>query len=187
MPKRTNTPHGKPTKSPRKSGEARNDGNRAGFQSNNSNQHVNDSGTPNVGKPRDLRAEVINKVRSKRLSAALEITHPEKIAALIALREATPGNSAKTQEARVLSALRLGSLMTYEGRRYLDVYDMCARVMALRRAGHVIETIWVRTQTECGRTHRIGKYVLMRGQPVPIARQAPLFSGAAAAIGACNG
>lgn len=71
------------------------------------------------------------------------------------------GNSAVTQQQRIMAALRsLGSVSTVECTRYLDIVHPPRRVMELREAGNFIVTHWKREPTECGRLHRVGCYVL---------------------------
>lgn len=90
-------------------------------------------------------------------------TPPERIAALHAIRDRSPGNDGVKQRQRALEALQtLGHLTTFEGSRYLDLYDPRARVMELRNAGNRIATTWRMVPTESGRLHRIGVYSLVR-------------------------
>ena len=48
-------------------------------------------------------------------------TSPEKAAALMALRDELMGTDSSTQRTRLLAALRLYPLTTFEASRYLDV------------------------------------------------------------------
>lgn len=91
-------------------------------------------------------------------------TSAEKRASLESLRDTKPGNSARTQEARLLEALAQWQITTFEASRFLDVYDPRARIMSLRNQGHLITLIWVHVATECGRLHRIGAYSLVKGR-----------------------
>ncbi len=93
-------------------------------------------------------------------------TSPERIAALHTIRDRLIGNDGQRQRERALEALQtLGHLTTFEGSRYLDLYDPRARVMELRKAGHPIVTTWRKVPTESGRLHRIGVYVMARPAP----------------------
>jgi len=76
------------------------------------------------------------------------------------------GNSAETQRERVMDALQaLGTLSTVEARRHLDVMHPAQRVLELRSLGAEIETVWSVEPTECGRLHRMARYVLVPQQP----------------------
>jgi len=89
----------------------------------------------------------------------------DKMAALIAIRDLFPGLDAKTQCNRVLDFLGRGYMLsTFEGSRYLDVYHLPARIMELRNAGHNIITHWTMVETEAGKLHRVGNYMLVRGE-----------------------
>lgn len=71
-------------------------------------------------------------------------------------------NSAHTQRLRLLAAFETRhSLTTIEARRDLDILMPAARVFELRARGYDIETIWTDDLTECGRKHRVARYVLM--------------------------
>ena len=87
-------------------------------------------------------------------------TSPQKKAALEAIRAQFKGTSSDTQCNRLLAALRLFPLTTFEAMRYLDVYHCPARVLQLRQRGHEIETHWQTVSTEAGELHRVGLYVL---------------------------
>ncbi|KAF0235299.1 MAG: hypothetical protein FD177_53 [Desulfovibrionaceae bacterium] len=69
-------------------------------------------------------------------------------------------STATAQRARLLDALRRGSLTTLEARRRLDVMHPAARVMELRRLGFNIVTIWTTDVTAEGNTHRVACYQL---------------------------
>lgn len=71
-------------------------------------------------------------------------------------------NSARTQRLRLLAAfVEWHSVTTIEARRDLDILMPAARVFELRARGFDIETIWTDALTECGRKHRVARYVLM--------------------------
>jgi Helix-turn-helix domain len=89
-------------------------------------------------------------------------TPPEKAAALIALRDEMPGTDAAAQRERLLAALRLFPISTFEASRFLDVYHVAARIKELRDLGNEIQTHWVDAETEAGVLHRIGLYALKR-------------------------
>lgn len=88
---------------------------------------------------------------------------PDKLAALLEVRDSLPGNDAKTQCQRVLAILHRGYMLsTFEASRYLDVYYCPARVKELRDGGYNIITHWVTVETESGQLHRVGNYLLVR-------------------------
>lgn len=95
-------------------------------------------------------------------------TSAEKRTGLESLRDAMPGNSVRTQEARMLAALAQWQITTFEASRFLDIYDPRARVMALRNQGRLIVLNWVHVPTECGRLHRIGAYSLVKGRSAEV-------------------
>lgn len=70
-------------------------------------------------------------------------------------------NSLEAQRRRLLEALRAGPVSTVDARRALDIMHPGGRVMELRRKGLLIVTHYSQEPTECGRLHRVGKYVLM--------------------------
>lgn len=74
-------------------------------------------------------------------------------------------NSAEAQRQRIEDALRRGPLSTLRARADLDVMHPAARVMELRRAGRLIVTHWSLEPTDCGRLHRVARYVLLAGKP----------------------
>lgn len=72
-------------------------------------------------------------------------------------------NSAHTQRLRLLAAFQARhSLTTIEARRDLDILMPAARVFELRARGFDIATIWTDDVTECGRKHRVARYVLRK-------------------------
>lgn len=54
-----------------------------------------------------------------------------------------------------------GSVTTVNARRDLDIMMPAARIFELRAMGHRIDTVWVEQETECGRIHRVARYVLI--------------------------
>jgi len=72
-------------------------------------------------------------------------------------------NSAHSQRSRLLEAFETrSSITTIEARRDLDILMPAPRVFELRARGYDIETIWTHDQTECGRKHRVARYVLRK-------------------------
>ena len=88
---------------------------------------------------------------------------PEKEAALKQIRDQFTGTNGRSQCERLLAALAKFPVTTFEAMRQLDVYHVPARVLQLRKAGHRIITLWQVVTTEAGATHRVGLYVLQRG------------------------
>ena len=87
----------------------------------------------------------------------------EKIAALESIRNEFKGTASRSQAARLLEALALYSINTFEAMRYLDVYHCPARILQLRKRDHKIITLWQTVVTEAGERHRVGLYVLNGG------------------------
>ena len=71
-------------------------------------------------------------------------------------------NSAHSQRMRLLHRLHQSNLTTIEARRDLDILMPAARVFELRARGHDIATFWTEGTTDCGRKHRIARYVLVQ-------------------------
>lgn len=88
---------------------------------------------------------------------------PEKEAALKQIRDEFIGTDARRQCDRLLAALARFPITTFEAMRHLDVYHVPARVLQLRKAGHSITTLRQTVQTEAGVPHRVGLYILHRG------------------------
>jgi hypothetical protein len=95
----------------------------------------------------------------------------EKQADLQRIKTMFDGSSAGAQCERLLTALVLYRLTTFEAMRYLDVYHCPARVFQLRKRGYKITTYWETVITESGDKHNVGCYALdsVGGQPVPLA------------------
>lgn len=87
----------------------------------------------------------------------------EKMAALKKIRDEFIGTSGRNQAQRLLAALMLFPITTFEAMRLLDVYHCPARVLQLRKLGHDILTLWQTVETEAGTKHRVGLYVLRKG------------------------
>lgn len=71
-------------------------------------------------------------------------------------------NAASAQRKRILEALKVAPISTIECRRDLDCLHPGARIFELRAEGHEIHTFWNLEPTECGRLHRVAKYVLLK-------------------------
>lgn len=89
--------------------------------------------------------------------------------ALLQLLRENPGNSAKTQQARIMLALQtLGNVTTLELVRWLDCPRPGSRISELRDAGHHIVRHWQTVETEAGELHRFARYTLTTSE-VPAA------------------
>jgi hypothetical protein len=55
---------------------------------------------------------------------------------------------------RLCNALKIAPVTSYDARKYLDVYDVPARIMELRKFGYGIETLRVAQETGAGVLHR---------------------------------
>lgn len=75
-------------------------------------------------------------------------------------KQSTNGNSLGAQCARLLQRLRERPVTTFEAMRELDIYHCPARILQLRKQGHLITTVWKQVQTEAGTWHKVGMYVL---------------------------
>lgn len=70
-------------------------------------------------------------------------------------------DSAQAQRARLRDALRIAPVSTIEARRNLDIMMPGTRIHELRhREGLNIVTHWSKEPTECGKLHRVARYVL---------------------------
>ena len=88
-------------------------------------------------------------------------TPMHKRRALIRLLRDNPGNSAKTQQTRIVLALQtLGNVTTPEMVRWLDCPRPGARVCELRDEGYNIVRHWQIEETEAGELHRFARYTL---------------------------
>jgi len=85
---------------------------------------------------------------------------PLKEAAFQEINRKFTGDSAKEQCTRLLQALKLFSINTFEASRGLGVYHPPARILQLRQKGHNIDTIWQTIVAENGDKHRVGCYLL---------------------------
>lgn len=85
---------------------------------------------------------------------------PESVKKQINSGSHSHSNTAEAQRKRLLEALRQNPVSTIGARRDLDILHPAGRVIELRRAGVPILTFWVTEPTECGKAHRIARYVL---------------------------
>ena len=86
-----------------------------------------------------------------------------KVAVLKQIQAECGGTATRVQCERLLAALAIYPITTFEAMRHLDVYHCPARIMQLRKAGHDIITLWQSVITEAGACHRVGQYLLRRG------------------------
>ena len=72
------------------------------------------------------------------------------------------GNDAPAQRSRLEKWLGThGRIDTVEARGELDILSPASRIMELRKLGFSIETVWIDRETDAGKRHRIGRYVLL--------------------------
>ncbi len=88
---------------------------------------------------------------------------PHKEAAFQEINRKFTGDSAKKQCIRLLQALRVFSINTYEASRGLGVYHPPARILQLRKQGYDIVTVWQTIEAENSDKHRVGCYLLRSG------------------------
>lgn len=89
-------------------------------------------------------------------------TGEAKAQLLESIREKYKGETGATHARRILDALRLGPLSTFEARRYLDVPHPAGRVQELRDSGNEIDTLRLLEHSEVGRPHCIALYLLRK-------------------------
>ncbi|MBI3523838.1 MAG: hypothetical protein HY066_04815 [Betaproteobacteria bacterium] len=89
-------------------------------------------------------------------------TGEAKAQQLKTIREKYNGETGATHARRILDALRLYRLSTFEARKYLDVPHPAGRVQELRDAGNEIDTLRLSEPSEVGRPHCIAVYVLRK-------------------------
>ena len=66
------------------------------------------------------------------------------------------------QRSRLINWLRKrGHIDTVEARCELDILSPASRIMKLRKGDFKIETVWIDRETDAGKRHRIGRYVLV--------------------------
>lgn len=104
-------------------------------------------------------APAMTRAQSNTSSAA----NSTRIARLKTIAADHPGNDVEVQRDRVLTALREGPLSTVEARRWLDIMHPAQRILELRDQGVDIDTTWTLEPTDCGRLHRMARYVLRVG------------------------
>lgn len=101
----------------------------------------------------------INPTKERAPQAA---TGEAKAEQLESIREKYKGETSATHARRILDALRLGPLSTFEARRYLDVPHPAGRVQELRDRGNEIDTLRMSERSEVGRPHCIALYLLRK-------------------------
>lgn len=100
----------------------------------------------------------------KSLRRIIDEPTPERITALLTIRDAYQSKDGAMQCRRLETALEtLGTVSTFEASRYLDLYDPHARKRDLIKLGRQIGLYWGYIATEAGAAHRIGVYFLIRG------------------------
>lgn len=118
---------------------------------------------------RDSRSAVVAQRAARErlavLHAPVEATSTARRSQLLKLLRSMPANDIASQHARILAAIRTGTLTTHECRQYLDVVQPTTRIHELRAKGYRIVTQWVRQETAYGRVHRFARYALLRGKP----------------------
>lgn len=72
--------------------------------------------------------------------------------------------STDAQQQRLLAALRVEPVTTFEGRTRLGVPHVAGRIRELREAGFSIITTWTTARSRMGTRHRIARYLLV-GEP----------------------
>lgn len=78
------------------------------------------------------------------------------------IREKYKGETGATHAQRILAALKLGPLSTFEARKHLDVPHPAGRVQELREGGNEINTLRRSERNGIGRPHCIAIYVLKK-------------------------
>lgn len=71
-------------------------------------------------------------------------------------------NTRAAQQQRLLEALRVAPVNTFEGRAVLGVPHVAGRIQDLREAGFAIVTTWTLARGDTGAMHRIARYALLR-------------------------
>jgi hypothetical protein len=101
-------------------------------------------------------------INPKKELAPQAATSEAKATQLESIREKYKGEAGATHARRILDALRLGPLSTFEARRYLDVPHPAGRVQELRDSGNEIDTLRLSERSEVGRPHCIALYLLRK-------------------------
>lgn len=81
-------------------------------------------------------------------------------------------NDAATQRARLLEALKQGSVSTPEARSELDVFAPAPRIFELRAKGYRIDTVMVPIETAFGKMRMVARYVLQGNEPAKNCQEA---------------
>ncbi|MDP1734279.1 MAG: helix-turn-helix domain-containing protein [Sulfuritalea sp.] len=89
-------------------------------------------------------------------------TGEAKVNQLCSIREKYKGETGATHARRILDALKLGPLSTFEARKHLDVPHPAGRVQELREGGNEIDTLRFSERSEVGRPHCIAVYLLRK-------------------------
>ena len=89
-------------------------------------------------------------------------TSEAKAEQLKTIREKYNVETGAAHARRMLDALRLYRLSTFEARKHLDVPHPAGRVQELRDAGNEIDTIRLSEPSDVGRPHNIAVYVLRK-------------------------
>lgn len=85
---------------------------------------------------------------------------PHKETAFQEIMDKVKGTNSRAQRTRLLAALQLFPVTTFEASRYLDIYYPPSRISELRDEGNEIDLHWQNIETESGDSHRVGLYVL---------------------------
>lgn len=88
--------------------------------------------------------------------------NPDRLAVFSEILNEHTGNSCTSQRQRFKAALlKLGSVLTFELSRFLDIYYPPARKFELLHDENMdIILTWAWVETESGERHRVGNYVL---------------------------
>lgn len=76
------------------------------------------------------------------------------------------GNTRAAQRQRLLEALRVAPVNTFEGRALLGVPHVAGRIQDLRETGFEILTTWTTARGDTGNLHGIARYLLL-AEPRP--------------------
>lgn len=95
--------------------------------------------------------------------APLAATNEAKAELLNSIRDKYRGDSRESQRIRLHAALRRFAISTLEARKYLDIMHPAGRVQELRDEGCNVVTYRATEETGPGLRHRVGVYVLVKG------------------------
>ena len=103
--------------------------------------------------------------RAERAQAPRQDVSHARAAALRAMLDTDDSAASDSQADRMLRAMReTGRVTTFEARTFLDVCEPTARIHHLRhQRGLPVLLTWVRQVSAAGKLHRVGCYVLARG------------------------